>query len=521
MQDLKSTIKQVLIETFDDLEMGQTIYYGSVIDNDDPMNLGRVRITPKNWVVSAYKNAYEVLPADKWTNKDPFVFLPLLPIFLYQVPKKDEWCHVLFYNDAYTDRNKYYIQGGFSSINNIYSEPFNSSTENTALGERNKPKENISQNQNIKNPENKDLYPETTTIGLLGRYNSDILLPEGGYVARVNKIGSSSDINPTFNKRHSFSMLQNYRTRKIDNGERSFFENTEITQNVQYLIEYNVFGGLGSVSNESLFSGYINVYKISPYRPITTSTLSDNTYNTISEDSKIGPIYREDYSFETFDYICNGFRSVIQKMNDSSLIVGNNVISQPFPFIFQPELSFFEKYDPSVTLSGSNPVGQNATAFILNTYLNQLTNERGFGLVSSKNKLGKSSEITKTTIRDKSEIPTNITYGINVADKQFFLTHESTIPNFKIDFQDASYSGNVLDHNFIINNIIPNTNSMVRGEKLLELLELIVRFLINHVHPYHGMPPDPTSIDGTTTQKLLGEMLNAYNNVLNENLRIN
>jgi hypothetical protein len=519
MQDLKATIKQIVIDTLDDLEIGQTIYYGLVISNDDPMNLGRVRITPKNWVVSSYKNAYEVDVKDQWTNKDPFVFLPLLPIFLYQVPKIDEWCHVIFYNDSYTDRNKYYIQGGFSSINNIFSEPFNSSTQNTALGERTRPKQNLSQNNLIKNPQNKDLYPDTTTIGLLGRYNSDILLPEGGYIARVNKIGNTSDINPIFNKRYSFSMLQNYKTKKVDNGNRTFLENTEINQNIQYLIEYNVFGGLGSTNGS--FSGYINVYKISPYRPVNTSNITESTYNTIPNESKIGPIYREDYTFASFEEICSGFRSVIQKMNSSSLIVGNNVISQPFPFIFQPELSFFEKFNPGTTLTTSNPTEQNSTSFILNTYLNQLTNGRGFGLVSSKDKLGKSTELTRTTINDKSESPTNVTYGINVADKQFFLTHDSTIQEFKIDFQNASYSGNVLDQNFIINDILPNTNSMVRGEKLLELLDLIVKFLINHVHPYHGMPPVNTSIDGTTTEKLLGEMLNAYNNVLNENLRIN
>ena len=124
MQDLKSTIKQVLIETLDNLNMNQVIYYGSVTHTDDPLNLGRVRITPKDWVVGSYKSAYDISEKDYWTSKDPFVFLPLLPIFLYQVPKKDEWCHVIFYNNSYTDRNKYYIQGGFSSINNIFTEEF-------------------------------------------------------------------------------------------------------------------------------------------------------------------------------------------------------------------------------------------------------------------------------------------------------------------------------------------------------------------------------------------------------------
>lgn len=518
--DLDSRIKRIVIDTVDDLELGGTIYYGQVIDVNDPLNLGRVRVEPKNWVVSSYKKAFDVKPVDQWTIRDPFVFMPLLPIFLYQVPKQDEWVHIFFYNTAYTDRNKFYIQGGFSSPNKIKGEPLDSSIVNTALGERNLKDKNISQNNQIKNPENKDLYPSPNTIALLGRYNSEILLPEGGFISRVNKLGNSSDIQPVFNKRNSFNMIQNYKTRKINNGKNVFYENNDVTQNIQYIIEYNVYGGLGSV--DGLFTGYISVYRVSPYNPVNTSTISENTYNEISEDSKIGPIYREDFTFESFEYIVNGFRNVIQKMNESKLVVGNTIISQPFPFIFQPEKSLFDKYNPGVTSANSNPTEFNSTAFILNVYLNQLTNSRGFGLVSQKDKLGKQKQLSKVELDNISEEPINITYGIDVSDVKFILSHDSSIPGLnKIDFQDASYSGNVLDYNFIFTNILPNTNSMVRGEKLLNLLELIVKFLINHVHPYHGMVPNPSAIDGTTTQSLLNEIFNAYENVLNKNLRIN
>lgn len=521
MQDLKSTIKQVLIETLDNLNMNQVIYYGSVTHTDDPLNLGRVRITPKDWVVGSYKSAYDISEKDYWTSKDPFVFLPLLPIFLYQVPKKDEWCHVIFYNNSYTDRNKYYIQGGFSSINNIFTEEFNSSTKNSALGERNKPTQNLSQNGFIKNPENKDLYPDPTTIGLLGRYNSDILLPENGYVSRVNKFGSSPDTNPTFNKRHSFSMIQNYKTRKVNNGKSVYFENNEIVENLQYVIEYNVYGGLGSLNG--LFSGYINVYKISPYNPVRTSTINEKKYTEVSETSKIGPIYRKDFTFESFETICEGFREVIDLMNNSKLEVNNRYIEQPFPFLFQPEKTLYDKYNPGVTITNSNPTEENATAFIKNVYLNKLNTSNGIGLVSQKNTLGKTKQLVKTEFENISELPENITYSIDASDIKILLSHESqAIPGLnKIDFQDATWSGNTLDRDFIFNTILPNTNSMVRGEKLLELLELIVKFLINHVHPYHGMAPDSTSIDGTTTSDLLGKIFDAYNSVLNQNLRIN
>jgi hypothetical protein len=210
-------------------------------------------------------------------------------------------------------------------------------------------------------------------------------------------------------------------------------------------------------------------------------------------------------------------------MNNSKLIVGNSIISQPFPFIFQPEKSFFDNYNPSVTMVNTNPTIFNTSAFILNFYLNQLTSLRGFGLVSEKDRLGKLTEVSNVELENITEEPINITYGINVSDTQFILSHESQpIPGRnKIDFQDATYDKNILNQDFINDVLLPNTNSMVRGEKLLDLLELMVKFMINHVHPYHGMVPNNTSVDGTTTQKLLGEMLNAYNNMLNQNLRIN
>ena len=73
----------------------------------------------------------------------------------------------------------------------------------------------------------------------------------------------------------------------------------------------------------------------------------------------------------------------------------------------------------------------------------------------------------------------------------------------------------------ITDDIEPNTSSMVRGEELLELLQLIVRFCITHVHPYPGMPPTPVTVDGLSSDELLSNMFNAYQKVLNSNIRLN
>jgi hypothetical protein len=62
---------------------------------------------------------------------------------------------------------------------------------------------------------------------------------------------------------------------------------------------------------------------------------------------------------------------------------------------------------------------------------------------------------------------------------------------------------------------------MVRGEELLELMELIIRFCVTHVHPYPLLPPSSVTLDGLSTDDLLAKMQGAYQKVLNSNIRLN
>jgi hypothetical protein len=73
----------------------------------------------------------------------------------------------------------------------------------------------------------------------------------------------------------------------------------------------------------------------------------------------------------------------------------------------------------------------------------------------------------------------------------------------------------------ISDNLIPNTEPLVRGEKLKELLNLIVRFLTTHSHPYHQLPPTPVSYGGVTLEDIESNFQSYDENVLNQNIRIN
>lgn len=85
------------------------------------------------------------------------------------------------------------------------------------------------------------------------------------------------------------------------------------------------------------------MYKISEYQPVYTNSVDKGWYE-FPETSKIGPIYKEDYTFKSFDEVVTGFNNLIQRVNSGKFLVGNTLITDIFPFVFQPEKSLYDKY---------------------------------------------------------------------------------------------------------------------------------------------------------------------------------
>ena len=55
---------------------------------------------------------------------------------------------------------------------------------------------------------------------------------------------------------------------------------------------------------------------------------------------------------------------------------------------------------------------------------------------------------------------------------------------------------------------------LVYGDTLVEFLELVKQYVISHVHPYHGLPADPST---TTTDVIRFDL----NRILNKNINSN
>jgi hypothetical protein len=140
-------------------------------------------------------------------------------------------------------------------------------------------------------------------------------------------------------------------------------------------------------------------------------------------------------------------------------------------------------------------------------------------LIYTQDKVGTPINLVSTTVPQSAYFTDPTTYGALASDYLFLLSHNSSIPNKgKINFDNTLY-GISLDQ--FVDEILPKTSSSVRGEELLELINLIVRFLVTHTHAYPGLPPVPVTQDGSNIPDILTELQNAYTKILNSNIRLN
>ena len=108
-----------------------TIFFQvQVISNQDPMMLGRIRA---KLLVDNYADIVKSITdppwneeKDVWTTRDPFVFSPLMPYFMYQVPKKDEMAQVIKILNTKTNITfKIHFQAQQQRVTNIIKEVIN------------------------------------------------------------------------------------------------------------------------------------------------------------------------------------------------------------------------------------------------------------------------------------------------------------------------------------------------------------------------------------------------------------
>jgi hypothetical protein len=155
------------------------------------------------------------------------------------------------------------------------------------------------------------------------------------------------------------------------------------------------------------------------------------------------------------------------------------------------------------------------------------SSENGWFLVwdnkGGKPIFGPQADLVKETIIPSEFQNEDITYGALGAQYLYLLSQNATIGDKQpIDLSNTLYG--IPQDKFVGvgNTLFNQTCSSVRGEPLMVLINKIIDFLINHVHPCANEVPD-SQCQGSKTQKSDITTLadNANKNILNQNIRLN
>jgi hypothetical protein len=507
----------------------QIIFPGIVYDNQDPMMLGRLRVIPETKVYSAIIASVENWneDRDRWTSRDPIIFLPLLPFYLNQVPEKGEYVHIVYQNKKFEYQNQFYIQGPFSSPVNSPFENYQGSKKFLATGDR------IEQSLSIKDKnsnqyrkeESKGVFPEPGDNGFLGRGSCDLIVKRDELLLRAGKIKKLNIRElPVASTKRAFLQLSNFQQKKVTKPKEKKISLVENVKNVQKMVMWHI----ENLENDfDIFNGTVGLYSIIPKpvgekNPVSTKNFKQSTIKNLSIGTDFqGPLNEITINaslIDAVDIINEFIRKVFESDPDKT-----------FPFVVTPSKQTLERGDRFTNIVDLAEITEtkNFKKFYEQIKITSAPTKTGFFLVSENNNqkpiFGPLADIKISSITPVDFKPTEVTYGVLGAQKIYFISHDTTHPSGKqIDLRNTLYG--IPQDKFIgdARSIESLSFSSVRGEKLLELLRKIFAFVKGHVHPKAHMKPVSTaSGNGQTTSEIDALLANAENNILNQNIRIN
>jgi hypothetical protein len=511
------------------MENNSIFFQCRVLNTEDPMMLGRIRGVR---LIDNYDDILKSITSppwneekDIWTSRDPFIFNALLPYFVYSVPKVDELVQVIYVNKDFQYQNQYYVQNTFSSPTATFKEFYFGGNKFTGTGMQIKnPKPLKNQDGTFTDQSvHKGVFPQPGDNALLGRGSADVVVKQDEVLIRAGKFKGEQlqpNVIPVANQQRGFLQLSKFQSVLQNLEPKVYYELQENVLLTKYLIEWAI---INPENTQDKFTGSVYLYQLKPDVSVNSKNISVDS--VIPENLK-KLVATENFSQLSKIQVIKFVNNFIKTCNETDTtrsgvkLFSDNSATNKFPIYYRPNTIMYSKLNPST------PLGSGATSTeisnISDIYKGVKLNPAligGYGLIYAKGKVGIPKNAIKKIAKQQKYINQESSYGALGSDTLFLVSHNSQIPGKgKINFDDTLYG--ITPEKFA-NEFLPKTSSMVRGEELLELINLIVRFLVTHTHAYPGLPPVPVTQDGSNTQAILTELQNAVNKILSKNIRLN
>ena len=518
----------------------QIIFPGVVLDDQDPMMLGRIRVMPEteNYrdIIASIKNPDWNEETDIWTSRDPLIFLPLLPFFVNQIPKPGEYVNIIYQNKKFIYKNQFYIQGPYSSPQLSPYESYQGSKKFLASGDR------IKEGKSIKNTDGTyrteisyGVFPEPGDNSILGRGSADLVVKENEVLLRAGKVKNLNPNQfPVGYTNRSFLQLSYFPQKKVLLDQEQYIRLQTISKSVKKMIVWNIIN-LENVQNA--FTGTISLYNVKSNEKTTTVNFKRETILNITENVDYTLVTQATFNARTFEDVVNLINNFIGGVYNGRLDLGPanpvfpfiELITDQFPLVVTPSYLTYQKGNKFQPASTANDIAEfsNFKKFSNAIKLNSGVKESGYFLISeiSNNKpvFGPILEPKEETVTPAEYTQDPITYSVLGGQRIYFLSQDSTGPKGKISLSKTLYG--IPQERFVggertISNL---TYPSVRGDKLMEFIGKIWSFVKNHVHPHATVPPSTRAVgDGAqSVDDIDTDYRNADNTILNQNIRIN
>ena len=531
----------------------QILFPGRVVDNIDPAMLGRIRAIPVTKDITSMISGIDTNKIEggdlkeqyKWTSIDPLVFLPLLPFFVSQVPKEEEYVHIIYMNKEYPNKNQFYIQGPFSSPMLSPFETYNSSEKFLAAGDL------IKEIPTVKNTDgtfktilSEGVFPLPGDNAILVRKCSDIIFKtrqgESGIEDTVLiRAGKTKKLDPRelpiANNNRSFLQLSYFGQEKLTGQTR---KETRFEENVKSVKKIIIWDIDNLENGQDTFNGSVGLYTVTQSEKTNSKNFQADTILNLSIGTDYtGPLEEIKFTAKSFEESSNLINKFIKGIFDGSLSnipdyavknANNFNSNETFPFVVTPSKLTYERGVNFKTISLVNQVKEsvNYSKFYDKIKLNPGLQNSGWFLVwENKNKtavIGPQADVKIDEVTDTSFVDSDVSYAVLGGQKVYFLSQMSEGPKGKVDLYNTIYG---IDQNKFIgdsSSIFSKTYPTVRGDQLMILLQKIFSYVTGHVHPVATLPPVPVaSGNGQTSTEINTILANSQNTILNQEIRIN